>query len=95
MLPAPSGAALQAVLDSPEGVAAAEDVPDFATGGPISTALAGSPASVAEAMLDYYDIGVTTFLLCGYGPYADVGGYAEVIARVRDGAAERERRPGR
>jgi alkanesulfonate monooxygenase len=55
-----------------------------------STALVGSPATVAEAMLDYYDIGVTTFLMRGYDPYADVDGYAEVIARVRAGVAERE-----
>jgi alkanesulfonate monooxygenase len=54
-----------------------------------STALVGSPATVAEAMLDYYDIGVTTFLMRGYDPYADVDGYAEVIARVRAGVAER------
>jgi alkanesulfonate monooxygenase len=59
-----------------------------------STALVGSPATVAEAMLDYYDIGVTTFLMRGYDPYADVDGYAEVIARVRVGVAEREAAAG-
>ncbi len=55
-----------------------------------SSALVGSPASVAEAMLDYYDIGVTTFLIRGYDPYADVAGYQEVISLVRAGARERE-----
>jgi alkanesulfonate monooxygenase len=56
-----------------------------------STALVGSPATVAAAMLDYYDIGVTTFLMRGYDPYGDVAGYGEVIALVREGVAERER----
>ena len=55
-----------------------------------ATALVGAPATVAAAMLDYYDIGVTTFLMRGYDPYADVAGYAEVIALVRAGVAERE-----
>jgi alkanesulfonate monooxygenase len=55
-----------------------------------STALVGSPATVAGSMLDYYDIGVTTFLMRGYDPYADVDSYAEVIERVRAGVAERE-----
>ena len=56
-----------------------------------STALVGSPAQVAAAMLDYYDIGVTTFLMRGYDPYEDIAGYGEVIALVRQGVAERER----
>jgi uncharacterized protein (TIGR02118 family) len=34
-LSAPTREALQAVLDSPEGVAAAQDVPNFATGGAV------------------------------------------------------------
>jgi alkanesulfonate monooxygenase len=54
-----------------------------------STALVGSPETVAAAMLDYYDIGVTTFLMRGYDPYADVEGYGEVIALVREGVARR------
>jgi alkanesulfonate monooxygenase len=56
-----------------------------------STALVGSPATVAAAMLDYYDIGVTTFLMRGYDPLHDVDGYGEVIALVRAGVAARER----
>jgi alkanesulfonate monooxygenase len=59
-----------------------------------STALVGSPATVAAAMLDYYDIGVTTFLMRGYDPYEDVSGYGEVIALVRAGVATRERQSG-
>jgi alkanesulfonate monooxygenase len=56
-----------------------------------STALVGSPRTVAAAMLDYYDIGVTTFLMRGYDPYEDIAGYGDVIALVRQGVAERER----
>lgn len=59
-----------------------------------SSALVGSPATVAEAMLDYYDIGVTTFLIRGYDPYADVAGYSELISLVRDGVQGRGA-PGR
>jgi alkanesulfonate monooxygenase len=56
-----------------------------------TTALVGSPATVAQALLDYHDIGVTTFLLRGYDPYQDLDGYGEVITRVREGVAARER----
>jgi alkanesulfonate monooxygenase len=52
-----------------------------------SSALVGSPSTVAEAMLDYYNLGVTTFLIRGYDPYEDLGGYAELIARVREKVA--------
>jgi hypothetical protein len=44
-----------------------------------SSALVGSPETVAEALLDYYDIGVTTFLIRGYDPFDDVAGYAELV----------------
>jgi alkanesulfonate monooxygenase len=61
-----------------------------ATGGAgNSTALVGSPATVAAAMLDYYDVGVTTFLIRGYDPYEDLEGYSDVIALVREGVAQR------
>jgi alkanesulfonate monooxygenase len=54
-----------------------------------STALVGSAATVAAAMLDYYDIGVTTFLMRGYDPLEDLDGYAEVIRLVREGVVDR------
>ena len=38
-----------------------------------TTALVGTPAQVAEALLDYYDIGVTTFLIRGFDPLEDAG----------------------
>jgi alkanesulfonate monooxygenase len=55
-----------------------------------STALVGSVDTVAEALLDYYDIGVTTFLIRGYNPYDDAVEYGELVERVRVKVAERE-----
>jgi alkanesulfonate monooxygenase len=40
-----------------------------------STALVGTPDTVAEALLDYVDIGVTTLLIRGYDPYDDAIDY--------------------
>ncbi len=57
-----------------------------------STALVGSVDTVSEALLDYYDIGVTTFLIRGYNPYDDAVAYGELVAKVRDEVAQRERR---
>jgi alkanesulfonate monooxygenase len=36
-----------------------------------TTALVGTPYQVAEALCDYYDLGVTTFLIRGFDPLAD------------------------
>jgi alkanesulfonate monooxygenase len=36
-----------------------------------STSLVGTPAQVADAMCDYYDLGITTFLIRGFDPLAD------------------------
>jgi alkanesulfonate monooxygenase len=36
-----------------------------------STSLVGTPQQVAEALCDYYDLGVTTFLIRGFDPLAD------------------------
>jgi alkanesulfonate monooxygenase len=54
-----------------------------------STALVGSVDTVAAALLDYYDIGVTTFLIRGYDPFDDAVGYGALIDRVRALVAER------
>jgi len=44
----------------------------LATGGRgNSTSLVGTPEQVAEAMADYYDLGVTTFLIRGFDPLED------------------------
>lgn len=55
-----------------------------------STALVGSPETVAVALTDYVDIGVTTLLVCGYEPLEDVGLYGEeLLPRVRTEVAQR------
>jgi alkanesulfonate monooxygenase len=55
-----------------------------------STALVGTPAQVAEAMLAYVDVGVTTLLIRGYDPLEDATAYGELIALVKGALAERE-----
>jgi alkanesulfonate monooxygenase len=57
-----------------------------------STALVGTPDQVAESMLAYIDIGVTTLLIRGFDPYDDAAAYAEVIRRVRAEVARRDAR---
>ncbi len=55
-----------------------------------STALVGTPDQVAEAMLRYYDIGVTTLLLKGFDPLADAVDFGErLLPRLRDGVSRR------
>ena len=62
-----------------------------ATGAPgNSTALVGSPETVAQAMLDYIDIGVDTLLIRGYEPFADTIDYGNrLLPLVRAKAAAR------
>jgi alkanesulfonate monooxygenase len=55
-----------------------------------STALVGTPAQVADALLDYYDIGITTFLIRGFDPLPDAIDYgAHLIPLVRNLVATR------
>lgn len=57
-----------------------------------STSLVGTPDQVAEAMLDYYDIGISTFLIRGFDPLEDAFHYGrDLIPRVRALVAERDR----
>jgi alkanesulfonate monooxygenase len=57
-----------------------------------STALVGTPETVAQALLDYVDIGVTTVLIRGYDPYDDAIDYGRhLLPLVRDEVARRER----
>jgi alkanesulfonate monooxygenase len=57
-----------------------------------STALVGTPETVAQALLDYVDIGVTTLLIRGYDPYDDAIDYGRyVLPLVRQEVARRER----
>ena len=56
-----------------------------------STALVGTPEQVAEALLDYFDIGVTTLLIRGFDPLEDAIDYGrELIPLVRAEVARRE-----
>ena len=50
------------------------------------------PETVAEALLDYVDIGVTTLLIRGFDPYDDAVDYGrDLIPLVREEAARLER----
>jgi alkanesulfonate monooxygenase len=56
-----------------------------------STALVGSPETVAQALLDYVDIGVTTLLIRGYDPYDDTIDYGRyLLPLVRDEVRRRD-----
>jgi alkanesulfonate monooxygenase len=56
-----------------------------------STALVGTPDTVVAALLDYYDIGVTTFLNRGYEPLYDAIDYGRwIIPVVREEVRRRE-----
>jgi alkanesulfonate monooxygenase len=55
-----------------------------------STALVGTPETVAQALLDYIDIGVTTILIRGYDPYDDAIDYGRyLLPLVREEVAKR------
>jgi len=59
-----------------------------------STALVGTPEQVADALLDYHDLGVRTFLIRGFDPLEDALQYGRALlpafrdALGRRGAAE-------
>ncbi len=56
-----------------------------------STALVGTPETVAEALAAYYDLGATSLLIRGYDPLPDAIQYGrELIPRVRALVAERD-----
>jgi alkanesulfonate monooxygenase SsuD/methylene tetrahydromethanopterin reductase-like flavin-dependent oxidoreductase (luciferase family) len=60
-----------------------------------STALVGTPDTVAQALLDYTDIGVSTLLIRGYDPYHDAVSYGQaLLPLVRNEIARRERHLG-
>ena len=55
-----------------------------------STALVGTPEQVAEALLDYHDLGVTTFLIRGFDPLEDAIDYGRsLIPLTRELVAKR------
>lgn len=56
-----------------------------------STGLVGTPEQVAESLLAYYDLGVTTFLVRGFDPLEDAVLYGRhLIPLVRRRVAERQ-----
>jgi alkanesulfonate monooxygenase len=59
-----------------------------------TTALVGTPEQVADALLDYYDLGVTTFLIRGFDPLDDAIDFGrELIPRTRALVAQRLAEP--
>jgi alkanesulfonate monooxygenase len=56
-----------------------------------STALVGTPDTVAEALAAYYDLGATSLLIRGYDPLPDAEAYGhELIPRIRELVAARD-----
>jgi alkanesulfonate monooxygenase len=59
-----------------------------------STALVGTPETVAQALLDYIDLGVTTILIRGYDPYDDAIDYGRhLLPLVRAEVSRRDQQP--
>jgi len=57
-----------------------------------STCLVGTPEQVAQAMLKYYRLGITSFLIRGFDPVADVTEFGrELIPRLKSGALDIDR----
>ena len=58
-----------------------------------STSLVGTPKQVAESLLDYYDVGIRSFLIRGFDPLEDSIDYGrDLLPLVREGVRERESR---
>ncbi len=56
-----------------------------------STSLVGTPEQVTESLLDYYDLGISTFLIRGFTPLEDAVQYGrELVPLVRRAIAERD-----
>ncbi len=57
-----------------------------------TTCLVGTPQQVADALLAYYDLGCSAFIIRGFDPLADAADYGkELIPLVREGVAQRRR----
>jgi alkanesulfonate monooxygenase len=60
-----------------------------------STALVGTPETVAKALLEYYKLGATSLLIRGYDPRPDAVQYGgELLPRVRELVAEHDTASG-
>ncbi|NHN88834.1 LLM class flavin-dependent oxidoreductase [Acetobacter conturbans] len=58
-----------------------------------STSLVGTPDQVAEALIDYYRLGISTFLIRGFDPILDAYEYGrDLIPRVRELVAAEDAR---
>lgn len=56
-----------------------------------STGLVGTPEQVADAMLDYYDLGIDHFLIRGFEPLQDAIDYGrDLLPVVHELIAERD-----
>ena len=52
-----------------------------------TSCLVGTPEQVAQAMLEYYKLGVDSFLIRGFDPFNDTVDFGrELIPRIKDGA---------
>lgn len=61
-----------------------------------STSLVGTPDQVAEALLDYYRLGISTFLIRGFDPLVDAYEYGrDLLPRVRKLVEEEDQRNAR
>lgn len=57
-----------------------------------TTCLVGTPEQVADALLAYYDLGCSAFIIRGFDPLADAADYGrELIPLVREGVAQRRK----
>jgi len=58
-----------------------------------TSCLVGTPEQVADAILGYYRLGISSFLMRGFDPVADTAGLGrELIPRIKAGAIEIDRR---
>ena len=54
-----------------------------------TSCLVGTPAQVADAILEYYKLGIASFLIRGFDPVADATEFGrELIPRIKAGALE-------
>ncbi len=57
-----------------------------------STSLVGTPEQVVDALLDYYDLGITKFLFRGFDPLEDAIDYGRnLLPLLREAVAKREK----
>jgi alkanesulfonate monooxygenase len=56
-----------------------------------STALVGTPETVAKALFEYYKLGATSLLIRGYDPWPDAVQYGEeLLPRIRELVADHD-----